>query len=331
MAAIAKPVVPWMGGKQKLLLYIRQVFPPDPKEYLEAFSGAGSVLLDLQPKATRLDIYNDYNLDLVNLHVCIRDRPYALIREMGSIIHSRALFEAIKDRDAHQKLFFENLWDEMEALKDQEIFAPELAKQLMPALREKAKLFDVTRAATFFWICRGSFSGTANSFGVKICDVCRYKPLILEANKRLQKVVIENKDALEIIRERRNPEGIVYCDPPYYNAERCYEQLFFRHQELHDLLAGHPGYVVLSYNRCDTILNMYRDFFTLAFKRSNSLAQRKNAEYGELIITNYDPRPYMAMQTSLFGPDVDITRDMELINIPEFELRDINLRNLKNC
>ena len=77
---------------------------------------------------------------------------------------------------------------------------------------------------------------------------------------------------------------------------------------------------------CPYIRELYKDCYILAFKRDNPMAQKKNAEYGELIITNYDPRPYMTPQFTLFAPTVDVGREMTLVNDPGYSLRDINLK-----
>ena len=73
MAGIARPFIPWIGSKEKLIPYIWQVFPPSPKLYLEPFGGGGALLLGIQPKISRMDIYNDFNCDLVNLFLCARE------------------------------------------------------------------------------------------------------------------------------------------------------------------------------------------------------------------------------------------------------------------
>ena len=67
MTGIARPFIPWIGSKEKLIPYIWQVFPSNPKLYLEPFGGGGALLLGIQPKISRMDIYNDFNCDLVNL------------------------------------------------------------------------------------------------------------------------------------------------------------------------------------------------------------------------------------------------------------------------
>ena len=85
---------------------------------------------------------------------------------------------------------------------------------------------------------------------------------------------------------------------------------------LWQIISGCHGYMVLSYNDCPFIRKLYQDYYILAFRRHNPLAQKKGAEFGELIITNYDPRPYMAKQLTLFDPQ-NSEWEMELVNIPK--------------
>ena len=69
MAGIARPFIPWIGSKEKLIPYIWQVFPSNPKLYLEPFGGGGALLLGIQPKISRMDIYmlqlEDSEFDLI--------------------------------------------------------------------------------------------------------------------------------------------------------------------------------------------------------------------------------------------------------------------------
>ena len=67
MSNIARPFIPWVGGKEKLVPYVRQVFPDNVSQYLEPFGGGGAVLLSLPPNPKRLDIYNDLDSELVNM------------------------------------------------------------------------------------------------------------------------------------------------------------------------------------------------------------------------------------------------------------------------
>ena len=330
MGNAARPYFPWVGGKEKLAPYVRRVLPPDFAQFTEPFGGSGAVLLSLPPMPGRLDIYNDLDADLANLMLCVKERPNALIRELNFLpIHSRAIFLLYKDLLAHEDLHWEgyeaHLREELAVLEDRTCFTEEQAEELRPILKNRLELYDVERAAAFYRNIRGSFSGTLSSFGVKPPRLHHFLHLIWEASKRLEDVVIENKDALQLIRERDRPDGVFYCDPPYFQAEQQYrvsrhvDQQHF-HIQLWKTLMGCVSFVVVSYNDCPFIRKLYQDFFLLAFRRSNPLSKKQGSEYGELIITNYDPRPYLSRQLTLFDAQAD-DHGMELIHIPPSPLK----------
>ena len=320
---MARPFIPWVGGKEKLAPYIRQVFPPKVKVYVEPFGGSGSILLGLPPDPSRLDIYNDLDKELSNLFLCAKEKPNTLLRELKFLpIHSRIVFELYKQFVAHEDTYRQNVLEELALLEDRTYFTEEQAEELRPIFQKRLELFDVERAAAFYKCVRGSFSSTVTSFGVKPLRLTRFLYQIPEASRRLEKVVIENKNALQLIRERDSPHTLTYCDPPYFQAERLYRvrcQNRF-HVRLWQRASACEGYVVISYNDCPFIRQLYQDYYILAFKRNNPLAQEKGSEYGELIITNYDPRPYMAPQLTLFENNAG-GRELELVHIPKKLLR----------
>lgn len=316
--AIARPFIPWIGGKEKLAPYVRQVLPPNPKVYVEPFGGSGAILLGLPSSKTRLDVYNDFNADLVNLFLCVRDRLLALLKELDYLpLHSRAEFECIKAvlrRDQDMTRYFSNLQTELDIAETE--FPPDQAEELREILQGQAELYNVKRAAAFYKLGRGSFNGTFTSFAIKPCDIRPFFRLIQEASERLQNVVIENKDAVQIIQDMDGENTVYYCDPPYYMAEKQYAVLFTGndHLRLRDAVHESKAPVVLSYNNCEHIRTKYSDFFILAFTRTNSMAHRTGALYGEIILTNFDPRATIP-QTNLFE-SAGQYGDMELIHIP---------------
>ena len=116
-------------------------------------------------------------------------------------------------------------------------------------------------------------------------------------------------------------------DPPYFDAESLYAVDFpkEKHEELHHILSQCKGYIVVSYNDCPFIRSLYGDFYILAFRRNNPLSQKPGATYGELIITNYDPRPYIQPQFSMFPAEIE-NGDLVLVHEPACgSLREINL------
>jgi len=248
----------------------------------------------------------------------------SLLRELDFLpLHSRAEFDDLKALLAHDALPPEEMesWEEKE-LEIASSFPEEDATELIAILKGKAELRNVRRAAAFYKTSRGSFSGTRSSFGVKRNNIRRFRYQLERASKRLQDVVIENKDAMSLIPERDVPNGIVYCDPPYYEAERLYEAEFGKrdHVRLFHVLKACKGYVVVSYNDCPYIRNLYKDFFIITLQRDNPMAKKKKSVYRELIITNYDPRQFWDKQLDLFEePGAKWT--MDLVHIPRKVLK----------
>lgn len=320
-----KPPFPWIGSKEKLVQYLLQVFPPKLIQYVEPFGGSGAVLLAMPPDPNRLDVYNDLDAELVNLFSCIKECSNVLMRELKFLpLHGRKLFEYYRDFVAHEDIYYQNVMNEIECLGDRSCFTEEQAGELLPIFQERLALYDVKRAAAYYLAIRGSFSGTINSFGVKGMDVTRFLNLFPAVSARLKDVPLENKNALQLIRERDRIGGLIYADPPYVKTERLYRvagklgHLRRFHVRLWQTLSNCKGYVVVSYNDCPFIRKLYQDYYILSLRRNNPLAQKKGAAFGELIITNYDPRPYMARQLTLFDEQpLELTLD----HIPNQENR----------
>ena len=119
-------------------------------------------------------------------------------------------------------------------------------------------------------------------------------------------MVIENKDCVDLIRQYDREDAFFYCDPPYYDAEDCYAVGFPKedHQRLHDALLECQGFVMVSYNYCPFIVNLYKEFYIFYTTRPNSMSQKAGSEYEEIVITNYDPRLYNSArhwQLSIFN------------------------------
>jgi DNA adenine methylase len=194
----------------------------------------------------------------------------------------------------------------------------------LKVLNDRAKLFDVVRAAAFLLRQYGSYSGTGNSVAVK---TLRVEPIIKrfpEVSRRIESIFLENRDALELIGERENPNEVVYADPPYVKAERTYPAEFPKqnHTLLRDLLLKYPGYAIISYNNCPLAWELYRkDFFIFSLVRENPLKKERGAIYKELIITNYDPRPLMDQQLDLFEREMDEKWVLVPVNIPTHTLK----------
>jgi DNA adenine methylase len=186
---------------------------------------------------------------------------------------------------------------------------------------ERGSLGNVRRAAAFYKLQRYSYNGSGDSYGVGSCDIRRFFRDLWECSHRLKDAVLENKDFESIITARNDPQTVVYCDPPYYEAE-CYTVEFPRsdHQRLHDVLVKHTGFAMVSYNNCPYIRELYDDFFIYEVERPNSQSKKKNNKYREYIMTNYDPRTF-APQMSFFGDYDSRGKSCRLVHTPQRPLK----------
>lgn len=249
----------WVGGKKALRDEILARFPRNYKRYIEVFGGAGWVLFH-KPPGNDFEVFNDFNGNLVNLYRCVREQPEALRDELRYMLNSRLDFEYMKGM-----------------------------------LHSQAMLPDVRRAAYYYALIRYSYAAGTSTFGSQPHAMWNNFPLVESAAGRLQKVVIENKDCVKLIRQYDRPESFFYCDPPYYNADQYYEAVStdgFDHTGLANALLGIKGKFLLSYNDCLEIRALYDrpGIVVEGISRLSNIAQRyeNGKQYPELLISNYD-------------------------------------------
>lgn len=328
-----KSFLPWVGGKSRLLWLIHRLSPSRYDRFVDVFGGSGTVVLNHPHRKGCVEIYNDYNSDLVNLFRCARDRPMALARELNFLpLHSREDFDLLADLLAQKEPEDPFLQEELQiaeeavvpennrtmAKADCPIFSADDGAALKALLTGRAQNWDVRRAAAYLKKIRCSYSGTGGAFGARPVSIRTAIPLIWMCNKRLENVVIENRDFESVIRQYGQEGTFLYCDPPYYEAE-CYEVAFPKadHFRLHRLLAETPAFAMVSYNNCSEIRELYDDFWIFLTTRPNSMSLTAGSVYEELVMTNYDPKtaPGTSSQLSLFGSE-EPEGKFELIHEP---------------
>ena len=262
----------WVGGKKALRDAIVTRLCHSCDRYVEVFGGGGWVLFHKTPG--KFEVYNDFNPNLANLYRCVRDHPEELCEELRYSLNSRTDFEHIRE-----------------------------------VLKSKTAIPDIKRAAYFYQIIRESYASGLDSFGAQPHNMWRNFPLITEASRRLQNVVIENKDFEKLIAQYDRPNTIFYLDPPYYETEDYYEDVGFGradHERLCNALMKIKGKFLLSYNDCPEIRELYsrEGIMIESTTRLSNIAQRYDAgkQYPELLISNYDTyeEGVLARQLTLF-------------------------------
>ena len=311
-----KPPLNWVGSKVMVRDAVRLVFPPRVDRYVEHFAGGGGILFSTPPRPDVMEVLNDYDSDLVNFYLCVRDRPLALMDELNLFpLQSEEEFILLKKFLSGEEIMPDFSPDELRIARQR--FTPEQYAEIEPIIRERAQLWDVRRCAAFYKINRFCFNGTMSSFAIKPVRLRHFIPAILTASQRLEGVVITNRDFEASFRLNDKPGTLHYFDPPYFKTEKMYRPVFSLddHYRLHDLVPCAKGYVVVSYNNDSFILDLYQDCYILGFARQNYMSQKKNAKFEEVLITNFDPRPIIEAnaQFSMFG---ELPDGLELINIP---------------
>lgn len=197
IAAPTRPVLRWHGGKWKLAPWIIGHFPPH-RCYVEPFGGAASVLLR-KPRAYA-EVYNDLDDWAVNLFRVLRDDE-----------------SAIRLRD-HLRLtpFSRTEFDECGRFLGAADGDPvELARRLV--------------VRSFMGFGSNAHNGRSTGFRANsnrsgttpAADWRNYPDALPALIERLRGVVVENRDAAEVMRQHDGPETLHYVDPPYMHETRA--------------------------------------------------------------------------------------------------------------
>lgn len=215
----------WVGGKSKLAAKIASLMPPHAK-YIEVFGGALSVFYQKAP--SKIEVVNDINGDLINLHRIIQIRPQSLSFYLNSMLKSREIFYGIKDGKLRPR-------NEIEA------------------------------AAFYYYLINMSFGAKGanyamskrRNFGNIYRDFTVY-------SKRLKRASIENMSYEKLIKEYDDKDALFYLDPPYVGTESYYKTpkgfSMNDHQNLAAILRNIKGKFILSYNDCEIVREFYAGF-----------------------------------------------------------------------
>lgn len=306
-------LISWVGGKKALRELIYQRFPKDYGRYIEVFGGGGWVLFGKTPE--RNEVYNDYNNNLSNMFAVVRDQPLAFIQELGYLPENgRNIFNLYREIISKQRIEDKYVEEEMKKVKVYftEIQAEEIRTIMM---KNKIENQDVQLAVAFFKLIRYSYGSGCRTFGCRAYDVRKAFSTVWDVSDRLAHVTIENRDFEELIIQYDKPDTFFYCDPPYYETEGHYEVVFSKedHIRLCRALKNIQGKFLLSYNDCEFIRELYKDFYIESCSRANNMALRydSSSQFPELLISNYNPMEGAGMlkQLNLFEMEGDEETD----------------------
>lgn len=229
MTETKRPLLRYHGGKWKLAPWIISHFPPH-RTYVEPFGGGGSVLLR-KPRAYA-EIYNDMWRAVVDVFRCARDPSLSaeLERRLRLTPFARDEF-----RDA--------------SILESDDLVDRARKSIVRSF------MGFGSAATNGDFMTGFRASSRRSGTTPALDWQHYPDNMRIFLERLQGVVIENKDAFEVIVQHDGHDTLIYCDPPYPhttrnmrrgNASYAHEMVDEDHERMAVVLQACRGMVIVS-------------------------------------------------------------------------------------
>ncbi|WP_330983652.1 MULTISPECIES: DNA adenine methylase [Enterobacterales] len=189
---IKHPAIRYHGGKFRLASWIISHFPPH-RCYVEPFGGAASVLLKKEP--SEAEVYNDLDGDVVNLFRVLRDpaNSQALIDACALTPYSREEFSCAYESTDNPV---------------------EQARRLIVRATMGFGSAGATKGCTGFRLDTRRNSATAQAIWARQPD-----NLAVVAS-RFAGVLVENRDALQCMRDHDTASTLHFVDPPYIHETR---------------------------------------------------------------------------------------------------------------
>lgn len=251
------PIIPWQGGKRRLVSQLTQNIP-DHQCYVELFAG-GAALFFMRNESSKVEVVNDLNGELVNLYRVVQNHLEEFIRQFKWALVSRQMFEWQKNAST----------------------------DLMT---------DIQRAARFYYLQQLAFGGktSGQSFGTatisRPINLLRIEEKLSEAHLRLSGVTIEHLEWEKCFTKYDRPHTFFYADPPYWQLEGYGIDFGIENYEkMAELMSKCQGKLMLSINDHPDIRAIFNGFnikevdISYTVGKSNKGREKKK----ELIICNY--------------------------------------------
>jgi DNA adenine methylase len=276
-----RPVLRYHGGKWKLAPWIISHFPPH-RIYVEPFGGAASVLM--RKPRSYAEVYNDRWDTVVNV--------FHVLRDPKKSEQLKSLLELTPFSRTEFNLAFRR--------RPKKLGDIECAR--LTVLRSYAGFGSASTNGEYStgFRCNSNRSGTTPAH-----DWVNYPNHLARFAERLRGVVIENRDAKEVIAQHDGPQTLFYLDPPYPhstrnmrcgNAAYAVEMSDQEHVELAHLLKAVAGKVLISGYGCDLYdRQLYRKWRRVEVEHRADGARPRT----EVLWMNYDPPTQLVMNECL--------------------------------
>ncbi|WP_057092502.1 DNA adenine methylase [Comamonas thiooxydans] len=253
---MTNPIVPWIGGKRRLVDLLLKRFPAHSC-YVEVFAGGAAVYFARHP--ADVEILNDVNGDLVNLYRVVTHHLEEFVRQFKWALTSRQVFKWLQET------------------------RPET-------------LTDIQRAARFFYLQQQSFGGkvAGQTFGTATTapaiNLLRIEENLSAAHLRMAGgTYVEQLDWAQCIDRYDRAHTLFYLDPPYWETEGYgvpfeWEQYELMATKLREI----KGKAVISINDHPAIRACFKDFEMESLKLDYTVGGGANrVERGELVIYSW--------------------------------------------
>lgn len=275
--SLIKSPLRYPGGKSRAIKFLYRYFPIDFKIYKEPFFGGGSVGIYIAQTMKNIKIYaNDLNYELYCFWNSLKMQPDKLI---DGIVELKNKFK--NGKDLYNFILY----------------------------RRNFNLSILERGIDFFILNRITFSGVVDSggFSQKAYE-SRFTISSIDRLKNTHKIIKNFNFSCDnffnaIDNNFGNQKDIfIFLDPPYYSSvkSKLYGKkgilhLNFNHENLRDYLYKTKSKFLLTYDNCEYIKELYKDFYTLEWDLQygmNNYKQKKAGIGKELLISNYDLKFY---------------------------------------
>lgn len=245
MNKIKRPIARYYGGKWKIAEWIISYFP-EHDIFGEWFCGMASITL--KKRKSRVEIINDLSDEIYNLFMVLRNSPNELINALDLTPYSRTEF---------YKCFEFSECPIEQARRTIVLLSMSYSPSKIMG-RFSGEGNPVKRDGAFFRSARNSRHNLPGSFN----SIAEVIPLITE---RLKTVIVENKDAIELMAYYDSDKTLHYIDPPY--LDRKDKRSVYAHEigdeghiRIYEATTKLKGMVIISGYENDLYNEMYKDW-----------------------------------------------------------------------
>ncbi|MDO7521179.1 DNA adenine methylase [Acinetobacter baumannii] len=252
-----KPIVPWMGGKRRLVSQLIEKMP-EHQCYVELFAG-GAALFFMREEQSKVEVINDLNGELVNLYRVVQHHLEEFVRQFKWALVSRQMFDWLKSASVEM-------------------------------------MTDIQRAARFYYLQHTAFGAkvSGQTFGTattaRPVNLLRIEEQLSEAHLRLSGVTVEHLTWDACLLKYDRPHSFMYADPPYWKLAGYGVGFGLdQYEKMAELMKTCKSKVMLSINDHEDMRTTFDglNIVTTKIKYSVGNSGSGRDEKQELIITNY--------------------------------------------